>query len=83
MPQELEIEKINAITRNLKEGDQEDKEFERRMRVAETLIKREATQGKTNANRQGTPTPIQPVQQPANRQMATPRPAGETDRGIE
>ena len=83
VPQELEIEKINAITRNLKEGDQEDKEFERRMRVAETLIKREATQGKTNANRQGTPTPIQPVQQPANRQMATPRPAGETDRGIE
>jgi len=83
VPQELEIDKINAITRNLKEGDQEDKEFERRMRVAETLIKREATQGKTNANRQGTPTPIQPVQQPANRQMATPRPAGETDRGIE
>ena len=81
--QELEIEKINAITRNLKEGDQEDKEFERRMRVAETLIKREATQGKTNANRQGTPTPIQPVQQPTSRQMATPRPAGETDRGIE
>ena len=83
VPEELQIEKINAITRNLKEGDQEDKEFERRMRVAETLIKKEATQGKTNANRQGTPTPIQPVQQPANRQMATPRPAGETDRGLE
>ena len=83
VPEELQIEKINAITRNLKEGDQEDKEFERRMRVAETLIKKEATQGKTNANRQGTPTPIEPVQQPANRQMATPRPAGETDRGLE
>ena len=27
VPQELEIDKINAITRNLREGDQEDKEF--------------------------------------------------------
>jgi hypothetical protein len=50
VPQELEIDKINAITRNLKEGDAEDKEFERRMRVAETLLKDKAIQGKTNAN---------------------------------
>jgi hypothetical protein len=39
VPEELEIEKINAITRNLREGDQDDKEFERRMRVAETMLK--------------------------------------------
>lgn len=38
-PQELEIDKINAITRNLKEGDQEDKEFERRLKVADRLLK--------------------------------------------
>ena len=50
VPQELEIDKINAITRNLKEGDAEDKEFERRMRVAETLLKDKAIQGKTNVN---------------------------------
>ena len=50
VPQELEIDKINAITRNLKEGDQEDKEFERRMRVAETLLKEKAIEGKTNVN---------------------------------
>ena len=31
-PKELEIEKIEAITRNLKEGDADDKEFERRMK---------------------------------------------------
>jgi len=44
-PQELEIEKIEAITRNLKEGDQEDKEFERRLKVADTLLKeRELTE---------------------------------------
>jgi hypothetical protein len=50
VPQELEIDKINAITRNLKEGDQEDKEFERRMKVAETLLKEKAIEGKTNVN---------------------------------
>jgi len=50
VPQELEIDKINAITRNLREGDAEDKEFERRIRVAETLLKEKAIEGKTNAN---------------------------------
>lgn len=39
VPQELEIDKINAITRNLKEGDQDDREFDRRMRVAEAMLK--------------------------------------------
>ena len=38
-PQELEIEKISAITRNLQAGDQDDKEFERRLRVAEIALK--------------------------------------------
>jgi hypothetical protein len=50
-PEELEIDKINAITRNLKEGDQEDKEFERRMQVADRLLKERQIEGKrTNAN---------------------------------
>ena len=49
---ELEIDRINAVTRNLKEGDQEDKEFERRMKIANTLLKEKAAQGKENANRQ-------------------------------
>ena len=40
VPMELEIDRINAVTRNLREGDAEDKEFERRMRVADTLSKR-------------------------------------------
>jgi len=38
-PQELEIEKIEAITRNLREGDADDKEFERRMKIAEVALK--------------------------------------------
>jgi len=39
VPQELEIDKINAITKNLKEGDADDKEFDRRMRIAEAMLK--------------------------------------------
>jgi hypothetical protein len=50
VPQELEIDRINAITRNLREGDAEDKEFERRMRVADTLLKEKQIEGKTNVN---------------------------------
>jgi len=38
-PEELQIDKINAITRNLKEGSEEDKEFERRLKVADRLLK--------------------------------------------
>ena len=50
VPQELEIDRINAITRNLREGDAEDKEFERRMRVADTLLKEKQIEGRTNVN---------------------------------
>jgi hypothetical protein len=49
-PQELEIDRIEAITRNLKEGDQEDKEFERRLKVADRLLKEKQIEGKQNAN---------------------------------
>ena len=50
-PEELQIDKINAITRNLKEGDQEDKEFERRLKVADVLLKESQIEGKRpNAN---------------------------------
>ena len=36
--EELKIDKINAITRNLQAGDEDDKEFERRLKVALSLI---------------------------------------------
>jgi len=63
VPQELEIDRINAITRNLREGDEEDREFERRMKVADTLLKKQQIEGKNNVNRQrteGAPQPDQP-----------------------
>jgi hypothetical protein len=64
-PEELQIDKINAVTRNLQAGDQEDKEFERRLKVADALLKDKQIEGKrqnandTNRNEQ-LPTPNQP-----------------------
>lgn len=63
VPQELEIDKINAVTRNLREGDAEDKEFERRLRVADTLLKEKQIKGKNNVDRPRTKTPT-PESQP-------------------
>ena len=57
LPKELQIDLINAITRNLKEGDGEDKEFERRLKTAQTLLKEREIKGKENANRPRTATP--------------------------
>ena len=76
--QEVEIEKINAITRNLKEGDQEDKEFERRMKVADTLLKEKQIEGKSNVNRPRTPNDIPEVQLPVGAvEAGNPIPQGE------
>ena len=38
IPVELEIDQINAATKNLKAGDADDKEFERRMKVTDKLL---------------------------------------------
>ena len=73
VPQELEIDRINAITRNLREGDAEDKEFERRMRVAETLLKERQIKGNQNANRPRTEEPTAAGGQLPRTEMATPQ----------
>ena len=79
-PEELQIEKIEAITRNLKEGDQEDKEFERRLKVADRLLKESQLEGKrTNANdtsrNEQVPQPNQRgVQGPVRQIGTTPSP---------
>ena len=76
VPEELEIDRINAITRNLKEGDAEDKEFERRMKVANTLLKKREIEGKENANGQRTTETTQPNRQELPRQMEPLRSVG-------
>jgi hypothetical protein len=62
VPIELEIDRISAVTRNLKEGDAEDKEFERRMKLAETLIKEKEVESKINVNRPRVANDIPEVQ---------------------
>jgi hypothetical protein len=63
-PQELEIDRIEAVTRNLQAGDADDKEFERRLKVADRLLKEREVEGKaknandTNRNQQ----PVEPNQ---------------------
>jgi hypothetical protein len=59
VPQELEIDRIKAITTNLKEGDADDKEFQKRLKISEQLLKeREVAvkeKGKTNDNNPSVP----------------------------
>jgi hypothetical protein len=83
VPQELEIDKINAITRNLKEGNAEDKEFERRMRVADTLLKERQIEGKTNANRPRTKSPATTDQSRVSSPVEEDRQPREENRGAE
>lgn len=71
-PQELEIDKINAITRNLKDGDADDREFEKRLRIAEVALKEKALNDRgatprvndTNRNEQTPRADQQPVPSP-------------------
>ena len=82
VPQELEIDRINAVTRNLREGDAEDKEFERRMKVADTLLKEKQIEGKTNVNRPRATAPTQESQPRVSRDIPTPNGAGNQGGGI-
>ena len=88
-PQELEIEKIEAITRNLREGDADDKEFERRLKIAEVALKEknlnnQASRGATSrandtSGNDQIPSPNQPsVQRPVRQIGNAPSQAGPT-----
>jgi len=58
---EKETNRIKAVSTNIKEGDGDDKEFERRYRVAELMIKENAAKAKQPPQAQ----PQVPVEQPA------------------
>ena len=77
IPKELQIDLINAITRNLKEGDGEDKEFDRRLKTAQTLLKEREIKGKENANRSRTPDSPQERRQLPQTEMGSLRSVGE------
>ena len=76
VPQELEIDRIKAVTANLKQGDADDKEFQKRLKISEQLLKeREVAvreKGSSNdntatvqqgngGNQRGVPTPEQEI----------------------
>ncbi len=76
VPQELEIDRIRAVSANLNVGDADDKEFEKRLKISEQLLKerevavKENQQGKTNGNTAQSQRSNQPSQQ------SIPRPQG-------
>ena len=76
-PKELQIDLINAITRNLKEGDGEDKEFDRRLKTAQTLLKEREIKGKENANRPRTPFALEERRQLPQAEVGSLRSVGE------
>ena len=56
VPQELEIERIKAITANIKEGNEDDKQFERRLAVADRILKDKAIEYKSQGTQNGIST---------------------------
>ena len=58
-PQELQIDQIKAVTANLKAGDQEDKEFERRMKIAQTFLKEKEIDLKNQSQQPSQPLRLQ------------------------
>ncbi len=47
-PQELEIDRIKAVTTNLEKGTEDDREFERRLKIAQTMLKEKELDLKAN-----------------------------------
>lgn len=61
IPQELEIDRIKAVTTNLKAGDADDKEFQKRLEISKQLLKeREVAVKEGNVTPEASPQP-QPV----------------------
>jgi hypothetical protein len=64
VPQELEIDRIRAVTANLQAGDADDKEFQKRLEISKQLLKEREVAVK-EGNVEATPTPqAEPVSQP-------------------
>jgi len=58
IPQELEIDRIKAVTTNLNKGDADDKEFQKRLEISKQLLKeREVAVKESNVAQQAAPAP--------------------------
>jgi hypothetical protein len=75
IPQELEIDRIKAVTTNLQAGTEDDKEFERRIRVSEQLLKERGIAVQENrAVPAPAPAPMAPAAPAAPMPPLTPQP---------
>ena len=74
IPQELEIDRIKAVTSNLNVGTEDDKEFERRIKMSKEMLKeREIAVKEGNVAPPASPMP-QATPQPSPMSQATPNP---------
>ena len=65
IPQELEIDRIKAVTTNLNKGDADDKEFQKRLEISKQLLKeREVAVKEGNVAQQAAPAPSPAPQAP-------------------
>ena len=80
IPQELEIDRIKAVTTNLKAGDADDKEFQKRIEISKQMLKereiatKESKAAPASAPQQ--PQPPQPPQPPKQPEQPQPQPFG-------
>lgn len=65
IPQELEIDRIKAVTTNLNKGDADDKEFQKRLEISKQLLKeREVAVKEGNVAKEAAPQPQPAAPQP-------------------
>ena len=69
VPQELEIDRIKAVTANLNAGDADDKEFQKRLKISEQLLKEREVAVKEQGNVEATPQPVAQPMQPQQGQL--------------
>lgn len=79
VPQELEIDRIKAVTANLKQGDADDKEFQKRLKISEQLLKEREVAVKEKGSSNANTTSVQQSNGAGQRGIPTPRPE---NRGI-
>ena len=74
VPQELEIDRIKAVTANLKQGDADDKEFQKRLKISEQLLKEREVAVKEQGKQNDNTTPVQQGVTGNQRVVPTPEP---------
>ena len=77
IPQELEIDRIKAVTTNLKAGDADDKEFQKRIEISKQMLKeREIATKESKAAPASAPQQPKPPQPPKQPEQPQPQPFG-------